>query len=133
MAKGDVSDNKFGFASFILGLFSLIFVWALFIPSIVMGITGIIFAIIQLRKGKNGLTIAGLILSIIAVIAAIVLLFNVMAFVSFIAACQTDPNSSACTTLAEKMGVDAETLKCMNDPNAPGCEQFPTNSTGVAK
>jgi len=123
-------DNKFGFASFMLGLFSLIFFW-LIIPALVMGIVSIIFAIIQLRKGgKKGFSIAGLILSILAILFAIILISKIVAFASLLAVCQQDPTAPGCGKLAQAFGVDQETLGCVFDPTAPGCEELLTNVEG---
>src|SRR3989338_825256 len=58
-----------GIASFVLGLLSLIGFWLFFI-AIPMAVLSIIFSILQFRKNKTGLAIAGLILGILGLIAS---------------------------------------------------------------
>ena len=78
--KGDKKTGKptstgFGIAGFVLGIASIFLsVWGI-IPAIL----GIIFCIIQFRRGKTGLAIAGLIISIASVIFAILALLFIVA------------------------------------------------------
>lgn len=53
--------NGFGIAGFVLGLVSVL----MFGMGFVLAVLGLIFSIIQLKRNKNGLAIAGLVLSII--------------------------------------------------------------------
>ena len=122
--EGKLVDNKFGFASFILGLFSLLFFWALFVPSIIMGIVSIIFAIIQLRKGKSKYAIAGLVLSLISLVLIIILVVKVVALFGGIYACQVDPESTECTEYLSAMGIDTNIMKCLSNSSAPGCSEL---------
>lgn len=127
-----VIDNKFGFAAFILGLFSLIFIWALFIPSIIMSFVGIIFAIIQLRKGKSKFAVAGLILCIISLVVAIYLAIKVVSFATGIYECSLNPASESCANFAAKLGIDANLIKCAMNMSAPGCEELINSQISLA-
>jgi hypothetical protein len=123
-----VSNNTFGFTAFILGIFSLVFFWTI-IPPIIMGITAIVFGILQLRKGKSKFAIAGLVLSIIALIISIILLTGVVqvfSIASLAIECQSNPNSEACDEFAELTGgaITSEVLSCLEDPSQEGCEQI---------
>ncbi len=85
MIRGDDNIHKgFGITSFVLslvGLFILIstifissIIWKLLISLflIIIGIIGIILSIIQLKKGKTKLAIAGLIINIIILVLSII-------------------------------------------------------------
>lgn len=62
----------FGIASMVLGMLALMSVW-LIAPAGIFAVLSIIFGIIQLaRSKKHGTAIAGLILSVLAIIAACV-------------------------------------------------------------
>lgn len=64
--------NGFGIAGFILGLLSVLLIW-FFSPAWILAILGLIFSIIQLKKKKTGLAVAGLVLSIIGIILPLIL------------------------------------------------------------
>jgi hypothetical protein len=122
--EGKFIDNRFGFASFMLGLFSVLFFW-LVIPSAIMGIVGIIFAIVQLRKGKSKFAVAGLILSIIGVIGTIFILIELIKLVNIGLAfmnCSNDPTSPDCEKVASYMGADKQTMDCLSNSSLPGCD-----------
>lgn len=124
MKKEDsAKDNKFGFASFMLGLFSVMFFF-LVIPSLIMGIVGIIFAIIQLRKGKSKWAIAGLVLSIIGLAGAIYILIKLVSVLIGVYACQADIASENCIKFIATMGIDTGTMTCLLTPSASGCEEL---------
>jgi len=77
------SKTGFGIVGFVLSLFGLIILispilissilWKLILSifGIIIGIIGIIFCIIQLKKGKNKLAIAGLVINIIILVLSI--------------------------------------------------------------
>jgi hypothetical protein len=68
-------QNGWGIAGFTIGLCAVLlslFVWFI---SPIFSILGLIFSIIQIRKNRTGLAIAGLILSIIALIIFVVFAF----------------------------------------------------------
>jgi hypothetical protein len=61
------SSNGFGIAGFVISLVSLVF--GFFIPLVFgLSILSLIFSIIQMKKHRTGLAIAGLVLSIIGII-----------------------------------------------------------------
>lgn len=135
MAKKEVkkknSDNKFGFTAFILGILSIVLFFTVF-PSLILGILGIIFAVLQLRKGKNKLAIAGLVLSIIGLIVGIILVIQIVkiiALASLAVDCQQG-NQDSCDLLFAKLGDKLpEDLKvCIQNPNAEGCDTLLTNA-----
>jgi uncharacterized membrane protein len=68
--------REFGIAGFIISIISIIF--AIFIPilGLILGIVGLILCIIQLKKEKNGLAIAGLIINILAIAIVIINLIS---------------------------------------------------------
>lgn len=70
-AQGQPVGTGFGIAGFVLGLISVISFGYLG----VLGILGLIFSILQLRKKKTGLAIAGLVLSIIGLVFLLIIIF----------------------------------------------------------
>ena len=74
MKKEDIGNKDLGIISFILGLLSIVLIPLSFlfvgVPStIILGIIGIIFAVMQRKKGNNKYAAWGLWLSIIGIIA----------------------------------------------------------------
>jgi len=67
-------SKGFGISGFVLGILSVLGFFVFFL-SLPMAILGLIFSILQLRENKTGLAIAGLILSIIGIIASSVIIF----------------------------------------------------------
>jgi hypothetical protein len=63
------ASKGFGIAGFVLGLLSVLGFFVFFL-SLPMAILGLIFSILQLRNNKTGLAIAGLVLSIVGIIAS---------------------------------------------------------------
>lgn len=75
-APGQAQEKKgngFGIAGFVLGLCSVILFWIWFLGGI-FAVTGLIFSIIQLKRHKTGLAIAGLVLSIIGILLPLILI-----------------------------------------------------------
>ena len=72
-SEGNVSGSASGvqIASFVLGVLSLLFGFCYGLPSIIMGIIGLICAIVGNRKNKHGIGTAGLVCSIVGLIAGI--------------------------------------------------------------
>jgi len=67
----DEEGRGLGIAGFVFSLISLLFL-ILFAPiGLILGIVGLILCIIQLKKQKTGLAIAGLVISIISIILCI--------------------------------------------------------------
>jgi len=69
-APSSANTNSAGIAAVILGLVSIVFVFSAiigFLGGIVLGIAGLIFGIIQVRKARNKWAIWGIILSIIGI------------------------------------------------------------------
>ncbi len=58
-------SNNLGIIGFILSIIGLITLFIYLYAGLVLGILALIFCIIQLKKRRNGLAIAGLVLSII--------------------------------------------------------------------
>lgn len=69
--KGNKNSTGLGIAGFILGLLSII----LFNSSLgsLLGILGLVFCIVQIKRNKTRLAVVGLILSIIGIILGIVI------------------------------------------------------------
>lgn len=103
-----------GIAGFVLSLIGIVFL-ILFPLALVLGILGLIFSIIQLRRNKTGLAIAGLVISIIVIIGAIILLLlTIMAFSFFNSFSQNaygfainESNPATCETLNQTTSRDA--------------------------
>lgn len=76
MKKGE--DNSFGVTSVVLGILSITslvlfpFGW---LSSVILGVLGLIFGIVQFKSLKNKWAIAGIILSIIGIVFAIIVYF----------------------------------------------------------
>lgn len=76
MAETNCCSNAFGILSVAFGIISIVLPFPMFfnfLPSIILGILGIIFAIIQIKSNKNNWAIAGLILSLLGTIIGITL------------------------------------------------------------
>jgi len=89
--KKNNSTTGFGIAGFILGLLSVLLFW-FYIIGPLLGIVGLIFSIIQIKKNKTKLSIAGLILSIIGIILGV---FMIIALVAFWNIIETSVNSGS--------------------------------------
>ena len=102
MKKESVKDNQFGLASLIFGVLSLVFFFTT-IPATALGILGIIFAVVQFKKGTTKWAIWGLVLSLIGSFLSIGLLFAIKELIN-----------------------QANTLvtSCLADPSLPGCDQI---------
>lgn len=113
MQKDGASANNFGLMSVIFGISGLVL--SLTIPlfgtvsGIVFAILGIVFGVIQLRRNKNSWTITGLIISGVALVVSVVLLFLVISgLVEFVRQIQElqaqgllDPTSLGGSALAQ--------------------------------
>ena len=95
-------NNSSGITSFILGLIGTVFS-ILIAPGIILGILGLIFGIVQTKKSKNKWGIAGIILSILAIIIALFVVWKLVLLIN---------------------GIQALTQQCLADPTQPGCEVF---------
>ena len=76
--KKNISTG-FGIAGFVLGILSVVLFtfWGI---GIILGILGLIFSIIQIKRYKTNLSIVGVILSIIGIILGISMLIALIAF-----------------------------------------------------
>lgn len=63
-------QDGFAIASMVLGIFSLTFAWC-FAP-LVSALVGLVLGIVSLRKGKNGIAIAGVVTSSIAILISVI-------------------------------------------------------------
>ncbi|MDO8509428.1 MAG: hypothetical protein Q7S27_07140 [Nanoarchaeota archaeon] len=104
MSKEEVrtGNNEFGVASLILGLLSLILFFTI-VPSIILGILGIIFGLIQKKRHNTKWALAGIILSILGIILSVGIAWFIIA------------------TFKE---VTRLVQSCMQDPTLPGCEDI---------
>ena len=86
MEKGGAigSSNSSGICAVVFGILSLIFAGVLFgsPAGIVLGVLGLIFSIVQLRKSKNRWAYSGLVLSIIGIILNVIVLYLLIQFLS---------------------------------------------------
>jgi hypothetical protein len=71
----------FGIAGFAIALIGLLFIFWSPILSLILGIIGLILCIVQFKQKKTGIAIAGLIISIIAIIIG--LLYIISALIVF--------------------------------------------------
>ena len=83
MAKG--SDNSFGIIAVIFGILSLIFSISMIpFPGVIIGVIGLIFALIQKKKSNNKWVNWGMILSILGIVLGVILLiFFISTLVEF--------------------------------------------------
>ena len=72
-SEGNVPGNASGvqIASLVLGIISIVFGCCYGLPSIILGVIGLICAIIGNKENKHGIGTAGLVCSIIGIIAGI--------------------------------------------------------------
>ena len=78
-------DNNFGLLAVVFGILSLVFSLSMILgsfPGIIVGVIGLIFALIQRKRSKNKWAKWGMILSISGIIVGVILL---VLFVSAIA------------------------------------------------
>jgi disulfide bond formation protein DsbB len=99
MEKG---GNSFGIASVILGILSTVLFFTI-LPSIILGVTGIIFGLIQRKRSKNNWAIYGIVMSIIGIILSILIFIY---FIGLVGDAKTQ--------------IDA----CLANPELPGCEEL---------
>ena len=94
-------DNSFGIASVILGIVGSV-LGVLVLP-VLLSIIGLVFGIVQYKKGKNAWAIWGIALSVLGIIIAIYLAVQVATAYSqaqqLMAACQADPSAPGCEDL----------------------------------
>ena len=69
-----VQTNGWGIVGFLISLLAIISLMFSIYAGLGLGILGLIFCIIQFKKRKTGLAIAGLILSIIAIVWSIIVI-----------------------------------------------------------
>ncbi len=72
-------DNSFGVAGVVLGVMSILSVSAM---GIVTGVVGLVFSIMQNKKGKNKWSTAGIALNIIGIILGIIAIIFLVNFAS---------------------------------------------------
>ena len=104
MSKEEVksTNNDFGIASLILGILSLVLFFTI-LPSIVLGILGIIFGVIQRKRHKTKWALTGIILSVLGIILSLVIIWAILSVFREI------------TQLMQS---------CLQDPTLPGCEEI---------
>lgn len=85
-SEGNVSGSASGaqIAGFVLGILSMLFGFCYGLPSIILGIIGLICAIIGNRKNKHGIGTAGLVCSIVGIIAGICWLIYFIIYIGFL-------------------------------------------------
>tara|TARA_Y100000310_G_scaffold69734_1_gene65291 strand:+ start:870 stop:1205 length:336 start_codon:yes stop_codon:yes gene_type:complete len=77
--KQNIPVSKgFGIAGFILSLIALLSLFVVSYVGIVLAILGLIFCIMQFKRGKTGLAIAGLVLSIITLSIGIIMIVAIV-------------------------------------------------------
>ena len=103
MSKEEVksTNNDFGVASLILGILSLILFFTI-LPSIVLGILGVIFGVMQRKRQKTKWALAGIILSVLGIILSLGTIWFIVSIFKEV------------TQLINS---------CMQDPTLPGCEE----------
>ena len=95
-------DNSFGVAALILGLLSVIFFFTS-ILSTILGIIGLVFAIIQYRRNKNSWAIWALVLSILGIIFSLVITWEIVSTIQQVALCLKDPTMPGCEQFAQAL------------------------------
>jgi hypothetical protein len=76
-------SGGFSIAGFVIGFLALILCWIPFF-GLIIAILGIIFSSLGMKKNLRGLAIAGLVISIIAVIPAIIITLAVIGVASMV-------------------------------------------------
>ena len=94
-------DNSFGIASVILGIVGSV-LGVLVLP-VLLSIIGLVFGIVQYKKGKNTWAIWGIALSVFGIIISVYLAVQV---------------ATAYSQAQQLM------ITCQADPSAPGCEDL---------
>jgi len=67
-------EKWFGIVGFVLSLVAFLGLYINLFMGLIIGILALIFCIIQFKKGKTGLAIAGLVLSIIIIVWVLVII-----------------------------------------------------------
>jgi orotate phosphoribosyltransferase-like protein len=73
-APAQSANNSMSVASLILGIASLGFFWAIPYATIVSSIIGLVLGVISRKRQKDGVGLAGIIISIIALLLSLILL-----------------------------------------------------------
>lgn len=81
-ASGSASGAQI--AGFVLGILSMLFGFCYGLPSIILGIIGLICAIAGNRKNKHGIGTAGLVCTIVGIIAGICWLIYFIIYIGFL-------------------------------------------------
>ena len=110
MEKGvNYSNNSFGIASVVLGIVGSV-LGVLVLP-IFLSITGLIFGIIQYKRGKNAWAVWGIVLSVLGIIITVYVLVQGISAYSqaqqLMATCQEDPSAPGCADLLNFLGGSA--------------------------
>lgn len=87
-SEDNVSGTASGaqIAGFVLGILSMLFGFCYGLPSIILGIIGLICAIIGNKKNKHGIGTAGLVCSIVGIIAGICWLIYYIVYIGVLLA-----------------------------------------------
>ena len=96
------SDNSFGVASVIFGILSVTLSFTVILGGF-FGILAFIFALVQRKHSKNKWSTAGIVLSAIGVVLAVLMLIAIISLMS---------------------GIQQTIQQCTANPNAPGCQEI---------
>ena len=106
MQKEGKSDNNFGLTSFILGLVGVVL--GLFVFPIIISITGLVFGIIQYKRGKNAWAVWGIVLSALGIIISAYTIWTITSAITGVTetinACQADPTLPGCDAILASLG-----------------------------
>lgn len=104
MKKEGNGDNSFGVSSVSLSIIGII-ISLLIIPSVLLGIVGLVFGIIQLRKSNNSWAKWGIALSILSIIAGILFFYLYLGLIEgfndLVAQCALNPTLPQCDEIAK--------------------------------
>jgi ABC-type multidrug transport system permease subunit len=107
MPKEEKVDNDFGVASLVLGILSTAFSF-LILPPLIIGVCGIVFGSMQVKKAKNRWAIWGIALSALGILIAAFIFWELymmsVQFRNMVNQCAANPSTPGCENIVNLMG-----------------------------
>lgn len=129
MAEKEVKDNSFGTVSFVFGVLGVLLILltllAFLAPlvGLVLSILGLVFGILQVKRGKTGLAVWGIVLSAIGLLVNGIIVLTGLSIVSnYIELCRA---AGGCDKLIQQMAqqqVQAQAADLASQYSLSGAE-----------
>lgn len=100
-------NNSCGIASVVLGIIGSVF--GVLIFPVILSIIGLVFGIVQWKKAKNSWAVWGVILSILGILIAICIIWQIVVIINNVQqvlnVCTTNPSAPGCENILQFMGA----------------------------